>query len=93
MNVVLQSRERTLVSLTFDELNGICSALNEVCNDSRLRDQEFQTRLGVTREFLLALLSQMPRNAESAQGSAERTGAWADQGSVQVIACPRTVIP
>lgn len=60
MNVVLKSKERTLLSVSPEELVGIRNALNEICNDRRLAEAEFQTRLGVTREFLVGFLNQMP---------------------------------
>lgn len=85
MNVVLNSQERTLISVTSDELIGICNALNELCNDLQFSESEFQTRLGVTRDFLAGVLAQMPCKANSQQSDNERTAVWADQGSVQIV--------
>jgi hypothetical protein len=85
MHVVLQSSERTLISLSPDELTGICNALNEVCNDSDLREPEFQTRLGVTRDFLVDLLARMPREVSPTNSSTDRADVWADAGSVHIV--------
>jgi len=85
MNIVLNSQKRTLISFTPDEMIGICNALNELCNDRQFSESEFQTRLGVTRNFLVGVLAQMPSKANSQQGDIERTAVWADQGSVQIL--------
>jgi hypothetical protein len=45
-----------LPELTTDELRIISNALNEVCNGIDL-DGEFETRMGVPRERVLVLLS------------------------------------
>ncbi len=85
MNVVLQSAERTLLSVSTEELIGLNNAMNEVCNDSHLADAEFQTRLGVTREFLVGLLQQMPGEPTATQCVAERTSVWAADGAVHMV--------
>lgn len=85
MNVVIQSKERTLLSVSSEELAGICNALNEICNDGHLADAEFQTRLGVTRDFLVSLLCQMPVAADPASDNAERTDVWATEGAVHMV--------
>lgn len=85
MNVVLNSLESTLLSFTPEEMVGLCNALNEVCNNQRIAGSEFQTRLGVTREFLARLLAQMPSRVSSANHIAERTDVWATDGAVHVL--------
>lgn len=85
MNIVLQSPERTLISFSPEELVGICNSLNEICNDRHLVDSEFQTRLGVTREFLVGLLAQMPNEVSPSQGITERADVWAAEGAVHTI--------
>lgn len=47
------------ISLTSEELMGISNALNEVCNGVDIDDEEFETRLGVERTFLLAVLKKI----------------------------------
>ena len=85
MNVILQSKERTLLSVSPEELVGICNALNEICNDRHLADVEFQTRLGVTREFLVGLINQMPGEVSPCQGATERADVWAAEGAVHML--------
>lgn len=85
MKVLLQSQERTLLSLSTEELTGIRNALNEVCNDGRFSEGELQTRLGVTREFLDALRSQMPADAGSPDTAIERADVWAQNSSVHMV--------
>lgn len=85
MNVVLQSPERTLLSVSPDELVGICNALNEICNGRSLADVEFETRIGVTREFLTGLLAQMPAEVSPPKGAAERADVWAAEGAVHML--------
>lgn len=85
MNVVLKSKERTLLSVSPEELVGIRNALNEICNDRRLAEAEFQTRLGVTREFLVGFLNQMPGEVSPRKGVAERADVWAVEGAVHIL--------
>jgi hypothetical protein len=59
MNIVLQTSERTLVSLSSEELAAMTNALNEVCHGLDIPDREFQTRLGESREFLQNVLSDL----------------------------------
>ncbi len=75
-----------LLSVSTEELSGLCSALNEVCHAIDIEDFEFETRLGASRAFLAELLVQLkvgPQNLE--QKNLERVSAWADGGSVQAI--------
>ena len=85
MNKVLESCNRTLVSVSPDELVGIFNALNEVCNNSRLSDDEFQTRLGVTRESLADLLARMSSRINVKLRAAERADVWAQDGAVHIV--------
>jgi hypothetical protein len=86
MNAVLQTPQRLLLSVTADELTGICNALNEVCHGIYIEDPEFQTRLGVSREFLAGLLGQLHAGSRHPALRADtRAAAWADGDSVQAI--------
>ncbi len=85
MNVVLQSPDRTLLSVSSDELVGICNALNEICNDACLGEAEFQTRLGVTREVLVRLLKQMPAAVTPKSGTPKRSDVWVAEGAVHML--------
>ena len=86
MNAVLQTSQRLLLSVTADELTGICNALNEVCHGVHVEDPEFETRLGVSRAFLADLLAQLAAGVRHpAQRADTRAAAWADGGSVQAI--------
>ncbi|HEX9391457.1 MAG TPA: hypothetical protein VF928_09120 [Usitatibacteraceae bacterium] len=85
MNVVLQSNERILLSITGEELVGLSNAINEMCNGIHIADAEFQTRLGVTREFLAGLLQQMPSAVDVTQGVTERANVWAADGAVHML--------
>jgi hypothetical protein len=81
MNIVLLTTERVLVSLTTEEYIGIANALNEVCNGIHIADPEFRTRLGLTRESLLAVLAAIKCQPSMAQQSAsEIADVWADGG-------------
>ena len=84
MNFVLQSRERTLVSLGNDELLAISNALNEVCNGVAITEPEFQTRLGVSRDFVDTLLRSLSGEVNVSQQGYAATEVWADQSSVMV---------
>jgi len=86
MNAVLQIPQRLLLSVTTDELTGICNALNEVCHGVHIEDPEFETRLGVSRAFLADLLAQLAAGvSHPSLQSYERAEAWAEGGSVQAI--------
>ena|SRR2546423_12144984 len=84
MNLLLQSDERTLVSVSAEELLGITNALNEVCHGVHIPASEFQTRLGVTREFLSGILTTLLAEAPSSRRASELVSARADHGSVMV---------
>jgi hypothetical protein len=86
VNAVLQTPQRLLLSVTADELTGICNALNEVCHGVHIEDPEFETRLGVPRAFLADLLAQLRTGVKHPALRADtRAAAWADGGSVQAI--------
>ena len=59
MHLVLKSGERSLVSLSNDELQGIVNALSEVSNGVGIPDATFSTRIGVDRAFLQDLQRQL----------------------------------
>ena len=86
MNKVLETANRTLLSLSNEELVAIGSATNEVCNGLHIEDWEFHTRLGVTREFLRNLLGAMNLESHPSRRVSELLGAWEDQGGVMVRA-------
>ena len=85
MNAVLQTPERLLLSLTTEELCGISNAMNEVCHGVHIDDEEFEPRLGVTREFLADLLHRLHAGAVDPLQVYQRTEAWADGASVQAL--------
>jgi hypothetical protein len=84
MNLLLQSGERTLVSLSAEELLGITNALNEVCHGIQIPESEFQARVGVTREFLVGTLAALRAEAHPSRRASELVSAWEDHGSVMV---------
>ena len=86
MNAVLKTPQRLLLSVTADELTGICNALNEVCHGVHIDDLEFETRLGVSRSFLADVLAQLAGGIKHpAQQVDTRAEAWAHGGAVQAI--------
>jgi hypothetical protein len=86
VNAVLQTSQRLLLSITSDELNGLCNALNEVCHGVHIEDPEFETRLGVSRSCLADLLTNLSRGVhDSSLQTAKRADAWTDGGSVQAV--------
>jgi hypothetical protein len=86
MNATLQTPRQLLLSVTSEELNGICNALNEVCHGVHIEDPEFETRLGAPRAFLAGLLDQLLAGVKHPALKADtRAAAWADGGSVQAI--------
>ena len=86
MNLVLQSSERTLLSVSTKELQGITNALNEVCNGVHILEPSFETRLGATRQSLKTLLASLVAEPHVAKRSSEATDVWAEQGSLMVRA-------
>jgi hypothetical protein len=86
VNAVLQTPQRLLLSVTTDELNGICNALSEVCHGVHIEDSEFETRIGVPRAFLADLLDHLLAGVKHPALRADtRAEAWTDGGSVQAI--------
>lgn len=84
MNVVLKTGERTLVSLSADEVLGIANALNEVCNGVHISDAEFSTRLGVQRAALADLLRQFNSEPAEAVRKYELVDVWAEPASLML---------
>lgn len=84
MNIVLQTRERTLVSLSSEEVMAISNAINEVCNGVAISDWEFQTRLGFDRKFLQTVLSGLVGTVGQELRSNEAVNVWADNSSVML---------
>src|SRR4051812_24302547 len=86
MNAILHTPQRLLLSVSTDELMGICNALNEVCHGIHIEDPEFQTRLGLPRSVLVNLLNDLRAGVQHPSRRVdERVAAWADGGSVQAI--------
>ena len=83
MKTILKNHTRTLLSLTADEMVAISNALNEVCNGIHIEDAEFETRLGLPRSVLQGILADL--NTTASIPKAERSDAWSDGSSVQVI--------
>lgn len=86
MNIVLNSSERALLSLTRDELVAINNALNEVCNGVHISDRDFQTRLGVDRSFVATLLEEISAAFDPGRGESEVAATWSGGGGVMVKA-------
>jgi hypothetical protein len=55
MNLLLQTQERALISLSSEELVSLANTLNEVCNGIHIDDDELESRLGTSRKALLEL--------------------------------------
>jgi hypothetical protein len=53
-------------AFTHDELLVINNALNEVCNGISFDDDEFQTRIGQSRDKALAVLKKVAKSLEYA---------------------------
>ncbi len=86
MKTVLRTQTRVLLSLSAEELTGIANAINEVCNGVAIQDSEFQTRLGVSRSFLQALIQAMPSQEASPTEPDQAVAVWEDCGSVMLKA-------
>jgi len=84
MNIVLSASDRTLLSLTCEELSAVSSALNEVCNGSCIGDDEFESRMGASRETLRSVLAALQGGPHPSRQLQERAEAWADHGVVMV---------
>lgn len=84
MNIVLSSSDRTLLSLTCEELDGISNALNEVCNRVHIGDEEFEIRMGMSREALRSVLAALRADPHPSRQLPERAEVWADHGAVMV---------
>lgn len=81
MHLVLKSGERSLVSLSNDELQGIVNALNEVCNGVGIPDAAFSTRIGVDRAFLQDLQRQLLAQPPEQLLRRELVSVWAEPTS------------
>ena len=86
MNIVLQTSDRTLLSLSSDELLGVVNALNEVCNGVHISDGDFQSRLGVDRTFLNDLHQALLAEPHNAVRKYQCIDVWAEPASVMVRA-------
>lgn len=86
MNIVLQTSERTLISLSRSELIGLANALNEVCNGTQISEEEFSSRLGVDRDGLLSLHRELLGQVDAPNGEYEQLDVWAEPASVMVRA-------
>lgn len=84
MNIVLSSPDRTLLSLTREELVGISNALNEACNGVYIGDEEFETRMGTSREALRSVLAALLAGPDPSRQVLERADVWSDHGAVMV---------
>ncbi|MGW4474979.1 hypothetical protein [Nonomuraea sp. NPDC004354] len=56
MDIIQTSADVITVSLEPDDVLAISNALNEICNGVHLDDWDFQTRIGVEREQVQAVL-------------------------------------
>jgi len=63
-----KTKREHLLAVNEEELAAITNALNEVCNGVDIDDREFQTRLGVTRQELRAILETVRIGADEAEG-------------------------
>jgi len=86
MNILLQTSERTLVSVSQDELRGLANALNEVCNGIDIPATEFHTRLGVDRSVLIELHQRLIAKPDESVSKYERVDVWPEPASVMVRA-------
>jgi len=85
MHLVLKSGERSLVSLSNDELLGIVNALNEVCNGVGIPDAAFSTRIGVDRAFLQDLQRQLLAQPPEQLLRYELVSVWAEPTSSVMV--------
>jgi hypothetical protein len=86
MNFVLQSNQSSLLSVSPEELLAVTNALNEVCNGIDIPDAEFQTRIGVSREFLATLLGRLLGEVHPDRLAPQIAHVWTDHGSLMVRA-------
>lgn len=86
MNIVLQTSERTLLSVSAQELVGLINALNEVCNGVHIPDSEVGSRLGVDRAFLASLHQELLAQPSEPAAEFQRVDVWAEPASVMLRA-------
>jgi hypothetical protein len=86
MHTVLRAPDRTLLSLSEEDLTVLSNAVNEICNGVHIADSEFETRLGTSRAALRTLLADIWAVPHPSRQHAELLGAWVDQGAVMVRA-------
>lgn len=68
MQLIAVDSDEIVTKLTRDELGVINNALNEICNGIDV--EEFETRIGATREEVGSLLKQLREAAGSPRNSA-----------------------
>ena len=86
MNIVLQTSERALLSISSQELVGLVNALNEVCNGIHISDSEFNSRLGVDRTLLASLHQELLAQSSEPAGEFQRVDVWAEPAFVMLRA-------
>lgn len=86
MNVVLNSSERALVSLSRDELLAMNNALNEICNGLHIDDRDFETRVGINRSAVAELLAEVGAALDASAATPEVAHVWSESGAVMVKA-------
>ena len=60
-----KKKSQPQLNFTREELVLLNNALNEVCNGLSFADDEFQTRIGYSREFALKVLGKVAKALES----------------------------
>jgi len=86
VNLLLQTEDRTLISLSSSELVSLANALNEVCNGAHIGEREFESRLGTSRKELLALHSALLAKVDSPNQEYEVIAVHPEPASVMVRA-------
>ena len=84
MKIVLRTEKQILLTLSSEEICGIATALNEVCNGIDIEDSEFETRLGASRESLRGILSSINETPHDSSRAYERSDVWEEIGVVMV---------
>ena len=86
MNILLQTQERALISVSSAQLVSLANALNEICNGIQIGEGEFESRIGAPRKTLLELHATLLSKMDVTEQEYELVEVYPEPASVMVRA-------